>query len=159
GAAGGRLERRTQARRTVPRGRRIERRHAGPETPHQGAAARVGARAVQRGPERRAVQAERGVEQDDRLIAGRQRTRAGGIPQQQNQRQHRDDAQDHERHASASAIVKRPSYSARPTQTPASPAPRAARKSSSEPTPPETITSTPSAATLLAPSISGPLIM
>src|SRR5436309_4490958 len=117
----------------------------------------VGAGGVERGAPGCVAHAERRVQQHEGLLAGGQQSRAGGIPEQQDQRQYRGAAEDHERHASASAIVNLPSYNALPTQAPASRAARAARRSSSEPTPPETMTSSPSAASAVAPSMSGPV--
>src|SRR5213075_178632 len=158
-ATRGRLERRAELAGAVGGRRGIEGGDARAEAPHHGAPPRQPARAVERGAPRsvRTAHAERRIEQHDRLIARGQPPRPRGIDEHENQCEHRHNAQDHERHASASAIVNFPSYNARPTHAPASRAARAARRSSSEPTPPETMTSRHSAASCLAPSMSGPV--
>src|SRR6266487_3073864 len=148
GTAGGGFERGPQVARSRGGSGGVERRDAGAEPPDDRPTAtpRERPRAIERRAPRRSGHTERSIEQHDRLSAGGEESSARGIPEQQDQRQDRGHPQNHERHASASATVNLPSYSARPTQAPARPAARVARRSSSDPTPPDTMTSRPSAA-------------
>src|SRR5205814_257311 len=111
GAAGGCFERGAEPARSCRGWCRVERRDTGAEPPDDGAAAtsRDRPRAIESRAPRCAAHTEGRIEQHDRLIAGREKPRGRWIPQQQQQREDRGHPQDHERHASASAIVNLPS--------------------------------------------------
>src|SRR5205823_13306778 len=134
-----------------------------PEAPYH-APLRVNAGRVERLPPVPATAAhtEGRVEQHERRHAPRDPARRDGIPEQEQQRREPRDPEQRQPgrqaplHCSASDRVNRPSYSARPTIAPARPPSRIWRRSSSEATPPEAITSRPSAAIARAPASTGP---
>src|SRR5258705_1608554 len=153
-------ERRSEMTEALGRWARVERGHAIAETPHQcPSVRRQRPGGVERGAPA-AGHAERRVEQHHRLRVRGDGARGHRVPEQQDERQNAGRAQRGESgtyatHANASARVNFASCSARPTIAPANPAARAARRSSSEAMPPDTITSS-WASSVRAPVRSGP---